>query len=166
MASAQARDSELEARLWKEIGKGETVMLGLTEAAGDHMQPMTAFCDEDAPGTVWFYLRKDNDLLKRAGARAKAMFNLMKGQSFIACVAGSVTEDHDPERIRKFWNPVVAAWYPEGKDDPMLTLLRFDAEDAQLWVSHGNPVRFGWEITKANLTRTLPDVGESRHIDL
>jgi general stress protein 26 len=32
--------------------------------------------------------------------------------------------------IDRLWNPFIAAWYEEGKDDPKLCLLRFDATDA------------------------------------
>ena len=66
----------------------------------------------------------------------------------------------DPALIDRHWNPVVAAWYPEGKDDPHLTLLRFDADDGRIWLSKTGPVRFMYEVTKANLTKTMPDVGD------
>mgnify|MGYP006140606399 CR=1 FL=1 len=35
--------------------------------------------------------------------------------------------------IDRLWNPFVAAWYQEGKDDPKLALLRLDAERAEIW---------------------------------
>jgi general stress protein 26 len=158
---------DVRQRLWREIDKGTTVMLGLTGDPAQHFQPMTAFCEKDEGGPVWFYVRKDNDLVRQAGQGRSAMFNFMnRSHDFIACVAGALQADHDPERIQRFWNPVVAAWFPEGKDDPNLTLLRFDPEDAQVWLSHGNPIRFGWEIAKANLTKTQPDVGDTAHLRL
>jgi general stress protein 26 len=61
---------------------------------------------------------------------------------------------------------VLAAWFPGGKDDPSLTLLRLDARDAELWISRGGPVRFAWEVAKANLTDSPPDVGDKAHIQL
>ena len=162
-----ANPDDVEQQLWREIDKGTTVMLGLVgEPSHQHFQPMTAFCEKEQGGPVWFYLRKNNDLVRVAGQGGAAMFNLMRGHEFFACVAGRVREDHDPERIRRFWNPVVAAWFPEGQDDPNLTLLRFDCEDAQVWVSHGNPLKFGWEIAKANATKTKPDVGDQAHLSL
>ena len=158
-------NAKLEKRLWREIDDVRTVMLGLV-GASSHFQPMTAFCDEDE-GRVWFYTRKDTDLVRQAGAGREAMFNLLtKNHDFIACVSGQLCEDYDRDRIGRFWNPVAAAWFPEGKDDPALTLLRFDPADATVWVSHANPIRFGFEIAKANLTRTQPDVGGSAHVQL
>ena len=72
----------------------------------------------------------------------------------------------DRARIDKYWNPVVAAWYPDGKDDPHLTLIRFDAEDGRVWVSDKGGVGFGYQILKANLTKTQPDVGGVSDVNL
>ena len=162
---ASANDpNELRKRLFHEIKKRRTGMLGLV--GGEHMQPMTAFCEEDG-GPIWFFCRKENDLISQSAGGKPAMLCLMTGDdSFIACVGGTLQEDHDRERIARFWNPVAGAWFPEGKDDPHLTLLRLDPVDAQVWVSHSNPLRFGFEVAKANLTKTLPDAGDTAHLSL
>jgi general stress protein 26 len=166
-SSDKSTDAEHEALLWKELTKRNTVMLGLTAHPMEHMQPMTAFRD-DSSRSVFFFVRTDNDLAKRAGSEGgMAMMCLQsKDDSFIACVSGELKVAYDRERIERFWNPVVAAWYPEGKDDPALTLLRFDPADAQLWIADSNPVKFGWEIAKSNMTKRLPDIGETAHLDL
>jgi general stress protein 26 len=163
MASAQD-PNELRTRLFHEIKKRRTVMLGLI--GPEHMQPMTAFCEEDG-GPIWFYCRKDNKLVAQSQGGKPAMMCLVTGDdSFIACVGGQLAEDYDRERIDRFWNPVAGAWFPDGKDDPALTLLRLDPADAMVWVSHSNPFRFGFEIAKANLTKTQPDAGDTAHLAL
>jgi general stress protein 26 len=163
--TAQAHD-DVAQRLWREIDKVKIGMLGLSGDPPRHMQPMTAFCDEGG-GPIWFYTRNDTDLARETGAGHAAMFCLMsKDHEFIACIAGRLALDHDRERIDRFWNPVAGAWFPEGKDDPALTMLRFDPEDAQVWLSRANPVRFGFEVAKANLTRSPPDVGSREHLRL
>jgi len=35
--------------------------------------------------------------------------------------------------IERLWNPIIASWYKDGKDDPDLLLLRFDTERADVW---------------------------------
>jgi len=37
--------------------------------------------------------------------------------------------------IDKLWSKPVEAWFPGGKSDPSLALLRFDIDDAELWES-------------------------------
>jgi general stress protein 26 len=65
----------------------------------------------------------------------------------------------------RYWNAVVAAWYPDGKDDPQLTMLRLDCADAEVWISDDGPVKFAWEIAKANATHQPPDAVGRAHLD-
>jgi general stress protein 26 len=68
--------------------------------------------------------------------------------------------------MQEYWGPIVAAWYPEGQNDPRLTMLRLDLSDAQVWLSETNPLAFGFQIVKANMTGKEPDVGESAPVEL
>lgn len=156
---------DMEERLWKELGKVQQGMLGLS-GEHRHFQPMTPFAEADA-GQIWFFTRDDTDLARSVGEAAHAMFVIQsKDQHVQACIGGRLIRDHDEARIDRYWNPVVAAWYPNGKADPHLTMLRLDCDDAQMWLSEGGPVKFAWEIARANITKTTPDVGDSVSLDL
>ena len=161
--SAHHSQAELEVRLWKEIEKARYGMLGLVgRSPAQHFQPMTAFCEPDN-GQIWFFSRSDTDLARAVAEGADAMFVVQaKDQGFQACVGGRLAQQADRARIEQYWGPIVAAWYPDGKDDPRLTLLRFDLSDAQVWLSETNPLAFGFQIAKANVTGREPDVGETR----
>jgi general stress protein 26 len=158
---------EMEQRLWKELGRARTVMLGIVGGAPvQHFQPMSAFAEPDT-GEIWFFTRKETDLARACQAGADAMMILMtKDQELQACIGGRLTQVYDRERMDRYWGPVVAAWYPEGKDDPALTMLRLDAHDAQIWLSEAGPVKFAYEIAKANATGRMPDIGDRAHVDL
>ena len=159
--------AELEDRLWKEIEKARFGMLGVVgRSPAGHFQPMTAFCERDH-GQIWFYSRTDTDLARQVEQGADAMFVVQaKDQGFQACIGGRLVQQFDAQRIVDYWNPVVAAWYPEGQHDPLLTMLRLDARDAQVWLSETNPLAFGFQIVKANMTGHEPNVGESAPVDL
>jgi general stress protein 26 len=166
MSTASNDKAAVEDRLWREIKDLHgTGMLGLSHS-DQHFQPMTAF-GEPETGQIWFFARKESDLARAVAQPAKAMFVIQaKDQDFQACVGGDLVQAHDPARIDKYWNPVVAAWYPEGKDDPNLTLLRLDARDAAIWIVKGGVARFAWQIGKANATGQTPDLGDSVRITL
>jgi general stress protein 26 len=160
--------AEIEVRLWNEIGKDRTGMLGLV---GDditrHFQPMTAFA-EPGEQAIWFFVRDDAALAAEAGrTRGEAMFTFQsKDQKLMACLSGKLSFSRDGGRVKKYWNPIVAAWFPDGRDDPHLALLRFDVMDAQAWLVETGLVKFAWEIAKANATGREPDVGQSTHLDM
>lgn len=105
------------------------IMIGL-EGDGQHSEPLTAQIDEDRPNVLYFFTGKDNRIA--AGGKAMAQFS-SKGHDFFGCLAGTVSQDNDRAQIDKLWSKPVEAWFPGGKDDPNLTLLRFDIASAELW---------------------------------
>ena len=168
MADEQLSSADAEKEFWKSLKESNTGLLGLDQP-GYHAQPMTAFREAET-GTIWFFTRDDTDLAKDAGLGGgqSAMFHYgSKDQNTWACIHGELSvHGQDREIIDRYWNPVLAAWYPEGKDDSHLTILRFDADDGRVWVSKGGLIKFAFEIAKANLTKTMPDVGGVANVNL
>lgn len=130
MADAQ----DMEKRLWKALKSDRTMMLGLDGVEDGHARPMTAQVEEE-DGVIWFFTSRDNGLVERLaeGNRAIATF-ASKGHDLFATVHGALRIDNDRASIDRLWNPFVAAWFEEGKDDPKLRLLRLDAERAEIWL--------------------------------
>ena len=127
---------ELEKKLWKALKSDRTLMLGLDGAEDGHTRPMTALLEHEGRGPLWIFTATDNLLARRAATpqRAIATFASM-GHDLFASLQGELVRDDDREVIDRLWNPFVAAWYEEGKDDPKLALLRFDAEHAEIWLN-------------------------------
>jgi general stress protein 26 len=163
--SDQLNPADVEHRLWDEIDAHGTGMLMLHEPSIHHAQPMTAFVERDAR-TIWFFTRTDTDLAQDLSHGGGAGMFTYQGGKLQACIAGNMRLTQDRERMNRYWNAVVAAWYPDGKDDPRLTLIEFDCQDAEVWINEAGPVKFFLEIAKANATGKTPDVGDQAHINL
>ena len=167
MTDKHLTPAEAEAAFWKSLKSSNTGMLGL-DRPGYHSQPMTAFREAET-GTIWFFTRDDTDLARDATTPGQtAMFSYgSKDQKVWACIHGSLSvHGHDRAVIERYWNPVLSAWYPDGKDDPRLTLLRFDGDDGRVWVSDGGLMKFAFEIARANLTGKEPDAGDVVDVNL
>ena len=137
---------EIAAKFLAKLKDSPFVMIGLM--SGGHSEPMTAQIDDDRPNTLYFFAGRDNRIA--SGGDAMAQF-VGKGHDFFACLAGEVSVDNDPAQIDKLWNKQVEAWFPGGKSDPNLMLLRFDIDSAELWetdISLGGRVKmlFGGTI--------------------
>jgi general stress protein 26 len=135
-------EAEIEAKFWKALKGDRTTMLGLSGVEDGHSQPMTAQLleeDEERGGPIWFFTAKDTDLARAAGESHRAQLHFSaKGHGLFAAVHGVITPTHDPAMIDRLWSPFVAAWFPGGKSDPKLLLLRFDAERAQIWLNENS----------------------------
>ena len=125
---------ELEAKFWKALKSDMTVMLGLDGVDDGHTRPMTALV-ENNKSPLWFFTAIDQHMIKkmRDGSRAIATFS-SKGHDLFATIHGGLRIDNDSAVIDRLWNPYVAAWYEGGKTDPKLVLLRFDVEQAEIWL--------------------------------
>lgn len=152
----------VERRLWDSVEHHPTGMLGLVGET-DHFQPMTAFVDR-AANRLWIFTRNDTDLAHQVGTGHMAMF-VHQQRDLKACIGGELRIDTDHRAIDRYWNSVVAAWYPLGRDDPHLVMLRMDCDDARVWIDDHGPVKFAWEIAKANLTKNPPHIGARSNID-
>ena len=129
-----ADDAEIEARFWKDLKASPFVMLGLAGARDGHTQPMTAVFDEDH-GPLWFFTSKGNSLVSALGQSHRAIATYTgKGHDLWASIGGDLVVEKDEATIDRLWNPHVAAWYKEGRQDPELTVLRLDAEQAEIWL--------------------------------
>ncbi len=160
MSTDTNNPAEVEKRLWAEIEKAHIGMLGVVDGPPQHFQPMTCFCEPEA-GEIWFFTRAETDLARdvSAGVRKAMLVIQSKDREAQACVGGELTIEMDRARIDQWWSPMVAAWYPEGKDDPDLRLIRMKCQDARVWLSDAGPIKYAWEVTRANLTGRQPDLG-------
>ncbi len=163
--SVDFRDkAAVEKQLWAELEHGRFGMLGSATDSAIGFRPMTAFVEPEA-NKIWFFTNREAEIAQTAEKGAKATFIVMaKDQEFQACLTGDLRTTFDALHRDKYWSPVVAAWFPKGKDDPGLTLLCLTCGQADVWVSEVGALKFGWEIAKANLTGATPDVGDHAHL--
>jgi len=149
----------VEERLWEDLEKNRFGMLGAVGLPIRHFSPMTAFAEPES-GKIWFYTSKETVLARAALYGSPAMFILMtKDHQLQACIGGDLRTTFDALHRDKYWSPMVSAWFPRGKEDAALTLLCLQCEEAEVWISEQGPVKVGWEIAKANITGSPPDIG-------
>ena len=48
-------------------------------------------------------------------------------------LSGTAQLVRDLQKIDELWKPLLKAWFPNGKDDPELALLRVTVNDAEYW---------------------------------
>ncbi|MBC2834398.1 pyridoxamine 5'-phosphate oxidase family protein [Paragemmobacter straminiformis] len=127
-------DRELRAGFWRALHSDRTVMLGL-EGGSAAPRPMTAITEgEHDHGPIWIFTGKDTELGAKVTATAPAFFTFAASDhALFATVHGLISPHSDPAVVERLWNPFIAAWYPQGRDDKNLLLLRFDPSRAEIW---------------------------------
>jgi len=134
-------EAEIAHKFWEALKSDRVTMLALADVEDGHSHPMSAQLleeDEERGGPIWFFTSKDTHLALETGAPHRAQLHFSsKGHDLFAAVHGTLSPVDDPAMVDRLWNPFIAAWF-EGKSDPKLRLLRFDAEHGQIWLNENS----------------------------
>ena len=164
MPSLKKFEKDPQSQLLSEVKDARCVMLG-SPNADEHMQPMSPQVDEDAQ-VIYFYSDKLSDLGKAVIQNPSSVHFCHIDDDYQACVKGYLEVHNDPKIIDRFWNPIVSAWYPGGKTDPKMLMLKFTPHKAAVWASDTSTIGFVYEIAKANISKTMPDIGAKKEINV
>lgn len=104
-------------------------------------------------GTLWFFADDRSPKMNEiATDPATAVLMQNDEQNAYLHLSGRATIVKDRAKMREIFTPLVKIWFPEGLDDPHLTLIRFDAEGGSYWDSPGGVLRLLGAFTKAMVT--------------
>lgn len=133
-------ETKLRHKFWRALDDSPFVMIGLKGVEDDRTRPMTAQVDvpeggdKDDGGTIYFFASKTDGVGERVTGTARAVATYVgKDHGLFAHLHGDLVEAEDRAVIDRLWNPFIAAWYKDGKNDPDLKLLRFDTDKADIW---------------------------------
>ncbi|MDN3645553.1 pyridoxamine 5'-phosphate oxidase family protein [Pontixanthobacter aestiaquae] len=129
MKYTEGNTAELKSKFWESLADSPFVFLQLDNDP-DTAVPMTAQLDKDADSSIWFFTTKDSDLAKKGPTTATFA---SKDHDIFARFEGVLTEETSRERLNKHWSNFVEAWFPGGKDDPNMVMLRMDLGLADIW---------------------------------
>jgi general stress protein 26 len=129
-----------------------------------HSRPL-AVLEDTFEGSVWFFTQDPSPKTTDVAGNAEVNVSYSDGKSYLS-LAGTATVDHDQTRIDQLWNPMVEAWFENGREDPTVALLRVDARSAEFWAIDKPGIVRAFEVAKALVTKTTPDVGENKTVSL
>ncbi len=81
-------------------------------------------------------------------------------QNYVS-VRGTARVDRDRATIDALWSPVQKIFFPLGKDDPDLVVLRVRVRDAAYWESAGNFIMRALDFAHGMLSKDPKDLGKS-----
>jgi general stress protein 26 len=134
----------------------KAAMLVTREPAGGlHARPM-AIAEMEPDGDAYFSTSIESPKIAEIEADPHVLITFQNGNEF-ASINGSATVVRDRALIDRLWSEDWRLWFPEGKDDPTLCLLKVSAERGEYWDTTGvRGVRFVFESVKALLQGRQP----------
>ena len=128
-------------------------------------RPMAAL-EFDEEGNVWFFTNRTApkvDQIQHNEQHVNIAFASDSDASYVS-ISGTATEVNDRAKIDELWNPQAKAWFPKGKDDPDLTLLKVHTQMAEYWDSSDSTMVRFFQQAKAVITGSTPNMGENEKV--
>lgn len=138
-----------------------TAML-ITHTDEHHLRtvPM-AIAKVDEDGTIWFVTGRESGKAHDIETNAAIEIVCMKEFTEYLSVHAHATLSRDMEKIDEVWDQRFRAWFPEGRTDPNLMLIRAQPVRAEFWDNSGwKGVQYKFREWKAAMTGTQPEVEE------
>jgi general stress protein 26 len=138
MNETQGREAIPEiARMLKEID----VCVFATRGKGGqlHARPMSNNRQVEWDGDSWFFAPSDGRLVAELEAEPTAVnaYKVEEGFGFIS-VSGRTSIETDPELKKRLWLEELERWFPNGPEDPNVSLIRVTAEHVDWWGEEGD----------------------------
>ncbi len=109
------------------------------ESGKIHSRPMLTLSENDG-SDLWFLTQASTHKVDESEQQEVNLSYADLQKNRYVSVSGIAHLVQDQKKVQKFWKPEHATWFPKGKDDPDLALLKFTAMSAEYWDGPGNTV--------------------------
>ena len=93
----------------------------------------------DEEGNLWFFSERTSEKnLDIQQDNRVQLFYATRNSSEYLSVFGEATIMVDKEKAKELWSSMVKAWFPEGYDDPELTIIKVVPKDSYYWDTKNN----------------------------
>ncbi|QIB34834.1 pyridoxamine 5'-phosphate oxidase family protein [Ancylobacter pratisalsi] len=153
-------------KVWDMMDDIRTCMLVSKHGLTLRSRPMHAMVARDE-GCVWFLSdkrgHKDEEL--ESDPQSALIFADKADRNYLS-VSGESEVMHDPAKIDELWNEAASTFWPRGKNDPNIQVLRFIPESAEYWDGPSNSVLVALKMAAARMQGRTPDLGDNRKVPL
>jgi general stress protein 26 len=121
----------------------------------------------DAEGNLWFFSNEHSGKVDEISKDNQVyLIYSHPGQNTYVHIQGECTVVNDREKIKELWSPLIEAWFPKGKDDPALCLLKVETQNAKYWDDNANRFIIFFNMVKAIATGDTYKKGEVGNLDV
>ena len=147
-----------------ELLKGfDTAMLVTHEPSGDlHGRPM-AIAELSQDGDTYFATSIDSPKVGEVEKERNCLITFQSSSQY-AVVQGLGQIVRDRALIESMWKDTWKVWFPEGKSDPKLCLLKVDAKNVEYWDNIGmQGLKYLFEGLKSVVQKKRPETNQKQN---
>lgn len=164
----ETKNSADYAKLREMIKDIDFCMLTTVDENNDlHSRPMSLNSEVDEAGNLWYFTSADSHKVSELERTPKCNVSFANPDDHrYVSITGTAELVRDRNKIEELWKPELKAWFPDGKDQADLALLRVGIEKAEYWDSPGGTVAHVISFVSALIKGESADWGENKKLDL
>lgn len=168
---AQKNDATTNGDMEKlgELIKGiKFAMFTTVDSDGSLRSRPMATQETEFDGTLWFFTDKTTPKVSEVEKEHHVNVSYADpDDNRYVSVSGRAEMVDDKKKMEELWTPAIKAWFPDGLEDPRITLVKVDVEKAEYWDSPSSTLVQLAGFAKALITgKRMEDAGENEKIDL
>ena len=167
MHQGNHRDHEGAKKLFELIKDIKSTMMTTVDTDGTLISRPMWGQEADENGDIWFFTRLSAPKTEEIGRdnQVNLAYSDPSKQNYVS-IAGRAEIVRDHAQIEAKWSEAMRTWFPKGKDDPDVALIRVHPEKGEYWDSPSATMVHAYGYVKAVLTGTSPKGGDVKKVDL
>ena len=134
----------------------DSAMLVTRTASGELRSRPMAVADVEPDGCLWFVTERHSGKLEEIALDDHVNVAMQSRWKFVSISGRAVAVD-DARKVADVWNEAWRVWFPGGKDDPSLVLLKVQGDEGEYWDNSGvSGIKYLIAAGKAYLSGTKP----------
>ncbi|SFS51369.1 pyridoxamine 5'-phosphate oxidase family protein [Sphingobacterium wenxiniae] len=137
-----------------------------SESDYPHAVPMSRQ-EVDDGGNIWFLFSSESETYRNLQKNNKvSLLYAHVGDYNFLSVNGTAVISQDQERIDKYWNKMIEAWFEKGKKDSRIRVLKVTPTDAYYWDNKSNKLVTLMKIVASAVSGQQLDIGREGELNL
>ena len=160
----EANHTEHTQKMWEMMKSISFAMLTTEDDDNLRARPMVA-AQSGFDGTLWFFTRASSHKVNevKQDQRVGVTYADPGKQDYVS-LSGHAQLVRDKAAIDAHWGESMRTWFPKGKDDPDIALLKVDITMAEYWDAPNSTMVHAYGYLKAVVTGEPPHPGGNEKV--
>lgn len=161
MSVENLKNEEAISKLKKMIDDIDIGILCSNESGSEYIHAVPMSRQEvDDEGNIWFLIaatsQSHQNLLQNN--KTSLLYSDVKNYAFLS-LSGTAEISSDRNRIDKYWNKIIEAWFEGGKEDPNIRVLKVTPLEAHYWDNKAGKLVTFLKVAASAISGAKMDIG-------
>lgn len=145
------------AKVWDLIKSAHSAVL-VTIGPDGALQSRPMGClQKEFDGTLWFMTFRHSPKMGELSANDRVLVSYANpAKHEYVSVTGHAHSVEDPRKVKELWTESLRVWFPDGPDNPELTVIAVDVDSATYWINAASLATYAWTYVRSRLTGKRP----------